>query len=310
MLQNLREKRTKAINQLEGLFETDDQGNLDDSDVWDSAKTNQYDNLCTEVKDLDTQIKRYEDMVDLIGQEARDKGVQQHADVHGISTDEAEAKITKIRNAYGNWMRRGERGLSQDDWDVLATIPEAVGPEGDEAGRRPQGANPPTKPIRRSGTDAQGGYTVPDELSSEILGKLKEFGGMRSVATVSSSETGRKVNWPTSDASSEEGEIVAENTDVSDSEITFGTKAIEFDWYSSKTVAVSREWLMDTNTNDVVSYLFGRLSTRIARIQNKFFTLGSSTAGHKVSGVVEGLGVRVYRIELHEAGHYNPSGFS
>lgn len=60
-------------------------------------------------------------------------------------------------------------------------------------------------------TPAEGGYTVPAEIATMVVDALKAFGGMREVSQVITTAGGNALNWPTSDGTSEVGEIVAEN---------------------------------------------------------------------------------------------------
>jgi HK97 family phage major capsid protein len=85
---------------------------------------------------------------------------------------------------------------------------------------------------------------------------------------------GEAMNFPTSDGTSEEGEIVGENGSASDADITFGTKALPVYKYSSKVVTVPWELLQDSSA-DIEAFVRGRLQTRLGRITNKHFTVGS-----------------------------------
>src|SRR3546814_8857227 len=88
-----------------------------------------------------------------------------------------------------------------------------------------------------------GGYTVPTTVATTILDALKAYGGMRQVATIIRMASGEPMQFPTSDGTSEEGEIVAENQSASDEDITFGTKGLPVYKYSSKVVTVPWELL-------------------------------------------------------------------
>jgi HK97 family phage major capsid protein len=107
-----------------------------------------------------------------------------------------------------------------------------------------------------------------------VIDKLKAFGGMRSVATVLTTDTGHALNFPTSDGTGEVGEIVAENGGASGQDIGFGTVALPVYKYSSKKIALPLELIMDSAI-DVIVFVVNRLVTRIARIQNLHQTTGS-----------------------------------
>lgn len=125
-------------------------------------------------------------------------------------------------------------------------------------------------------TTTEGGYTVPSEVASMVIDKLKAFGGMRDVATILSTATGVAMNWPTSDGTADVGAIVGQNTAVNVADITFGMIGLNPFYYTSNKIALPLELIQDSAI-DVVAYVIDRLATRIARIQNTHFTVGGGT---------------------------------
>ena len=125
-------------------------------------------------------------------------------------------------------------------------------------------------------TPAEGGYTVPAEVATMVIDKLKAFGGMREVSTVITTTTGVAMSWPTSDGTADVGAIVGQNTAVSAADVTFGTIGLNPFYYTSNKIALPLELIQDSAV-DVVSYVINRLATRIARIQNTHFTVGAGT---------------------------------
>lgn len=126
-------------------------------------------------------------------------------------------------------------------------------------------------------TPAEGGYTVPSEIAAMVVDSLKAFGGMREVAQVITTAGGNALNWPTSDGTSEVGEIVAENAAATGADITFGTVAVNPYKYSSKKIALPVELIQDSAI-DVVQFVVNRLATRLGRITNQHYTTGSGTS--------------------------------
>ncbi len=125
-------------------------------------------------------------------------------------------------------------------------------------------------------TTTEGGYTVPSEIATMVIDKLKAYGGMRQVSTILSTSTGVAMNWPTSDGTSDVGAIVGQNTAVNAADITFGTIGLNPFYYTSNKIALPLELIQDSAI-DVVQYVIDRLATRIARIQNTHFTTGGGT---------------------------------
>ena len=126
-------------------------------------------------------------------------------------------------------------------------------------------------------TPAEGGYTVPSEIAAMVVDSLKAFGGMREVAQVITTAGGNALNWPTSDGTSEVGEIVAENAAATGADITFGTVAVNPYKYSSKKIALPVELIQDSAI-DVVQFVVNRLAQRLGRITNQHYTTGTGSS--------------------------------
>ena len=125
-------------------------------------------------------------------------------------------------------------------------------------------------------TPSEGGYTVPTEVEAMVIDRMKAFGGMREVAQILPTSSGSPLNYPSSDGTEEEGEIVAENAGAGSQDVTFGTVALNPYKYSSKSVALPVELIQDSAI-DVVSFVTERLAVRLGRITNKHYTLGSGS---------------------------------
>ena len=280
-LQALREARKKAAEKMHALFPKDDQGNLIFDGGWSDENQSSYDALMKEVDDIDRQIKAAEKYLKVVASDVKSeeqaKKTAAAGNAGGKSVDELTARNQKEMELYTKWMRGGNNALNADDWEVYRDMSRRLDVRGDLV----------------VGTDNKGGHLAPDVFHAQLMDKLKAFGGMRANCSVQSVGDGRKQLWPTTDSSSEEGEIIAETSSVAlntgasvDTNITFGIRSLEFDMYSSKIVLISRQLLQDSQV-DLVAHLVPRISTRIARTQNKFFTIGSSTAAHKVKGIAD-----------------------
>ncbi len=125
-------------------------------------------------------------------------------------------------------------------------------------------------------TAAEGGYTVPAEIATMVIEKLKAFGGMREAATILTTASGASLNFPTSDGTGEVGEILAENAVATGADVTFGTVALPTFMYSSKQIALPLQLIQDSAI-DVIALVVARLAMRIARIQNTHFTVGAGS---------------------------------
>lgn len=125
-------------------------------------------------------------------------------------------------------------------------------------------------------TGSQGGYTVQTEVAKEVIDYLKDFGAMRRAADRLVTSTGVDLSYPSSDGTSEVGEIVAQNASSATADMTFGTVPLNTFKFGSKTITIPIELLQDTNV-DIMALVNKRIRDRIGRIANQKFTKGSGS---------------------------------
>lgn len=125
-------------------------------------------------------------------------------------------------------------------------------------------------------TASQGGYTVASDVASRFVDTVKDFSGVRRVAEVFKTVKGNTMPWPTSDGTAETGELVAENATAAAADPTFGTAPLPTYKYSSRIFAVPFELLRDSAI-DIEQFVFDRAASRIGRITNTQFTVGTGS---------------------------------
>lgn len=125
-------------------------------------------------------------------------------------------------------------------------------------------------------TGSEGGYTVPSTVASTVIDAMKDYAGMRRVAERLVTANGAALNYPTSDGTTEEGEIIGENGQANNGDISFATVPLNAYKFSSKIITIPIELLQDT-TIDILALVNKRIRDRIGRIQNKKFTIGAGT---------------------------------
>ena len=133
------------------------------------------------------------------------------------------------------------------------------------------------------GSTTGGGYTVPQGFYAVLTEALKAYGGMRNVATILTTEMGNALPMPTVNETSVQGSILTENSQIAAQDATFGQTTLNAYMYTSGLVLVSLQ-LMQDSAFDIGSWLAGALGTRLARIQNNHFTVGTGTG--QPNGVV------------------------
>jgi HK97 family phage major capsid protein len=210
-----------------------------------------YDALVVEIDRAEASMARTQQILD---KEADNK----FSDF--LKQNGGEEKPGEIAASMGaRYMRNGFESFSQDDYARIHNT-MSVG-----------------------GAGSEGGYTVQTEIVTQILNALKQFGGMRQVAQVIQTAQGNPMNFPTSDGTSELGEIIGENVTATSADPSFGTLPLNVYKFSSKIITIPFELLQDSAI-DVEAFINDRIVTRLGRIQNAMFTTGTGTS--QPTGVV------------------------
>lgn len=268
-LQALRERRDALARTLNDL--------VDDKKTpeWKPEHQEKYDQCMSEIGDIDAKIKRHNDAVAAIGASALNGNVDDALREQFTRTQGAHGAETGALRAY---LTGGLANLQPEQLNAMRARQS-----GDIANamRLPQAAMSTTTP-------AEGGYTVATEYYRQLAEAQKAFGGIRNVATILQTGTGAQMNFPTADATSEEGEIVGQNAAATLGETTVGNITMDVYKYSSKKIAVPFELIQDSMF-DIEGYINSLLALRLGRITAKHFTIGTGTGQPR--GVVTGSSV-------------------
>jgi HK97 family phage major capsid protein len=125
-------------------------------------------------------------------------------------------------------------------------------------------------------TGSEGGYTVQPQIAKELIEQLKSYGCIRKCGESFTTADGNDLSYPTTDGTSEVGEIVAQNTPAGNADIAFGTRPLNVFKFGSKIITIPLELLQDSQI-DVQSLVYRRMRERIGRAQNIYFTTGTGT---------------------------------
>lgn len=259
-LYTLRARRDAVAKQLQDLVDKDK------TPEWGTEKQEKYDAAMREIQDIDAHFER---------QQAVEAAVAAQALETGYVGDDLRNRHTRTPGAHGaesaalrDYLRGGLQNLQPEH---LASMRARQNPDILSAMALPQAA-------MSTSTPAEGGYTVATEYYRQLTEAMKAYGGIRSVATSMPTATGASMQFPTADATAEEGEIVGQNVAVALGETTFGNLALDTYKYSSKKIAVPFELLQDAMF-DIDAYIQQLLTTRIGRITAKHFTATGTGTG-------------------------------
>jgi len=206
--------------------------------------------------DLETEMARYDREIDHAERErkldARDEAIHEEREEEGTPQE-------RYNLVFDKWTRGGMPSLERDEREVLQT--------GFESHDRAQSV----------GTGSAGGFTVPQGFMNRIQETLLAFSDLASTVNVITTATGNDLPWPTNDDTANEGAILTENTQITEQDVTFGTKQINAYLYTSKLIRVSYQLLQDS-AFDIEGFLARKMGERLARIYNRHWTVGTGAA--------------------------------
>lgn len=236
-IQALRERRNELAREARNLL-----ANKGDQ-KWTAEDKAKFDEMADQIDRLDDQITTTQKILDKTAEERfADAPVQ-----------DPQAKVKDLTRAlHEKLIRHGPSAMTPDE---LRQVRNTLS----------------------TGTGNQGGYTVQTSVAMELINSLAGYRGVRDRASRIVTSTGAPLSYPTSDGTSEEGEIVAENATAASADPTFGTVPLNTYKFGSKIIAVPIELLQDSNI-DVIALVNQRVRDRIGRIQNKKYTIGTGSS--------------------------------
>jgi HK97 family phage major capsid protein len=256
-LRQLREKRATVWQEMQNITAPAD----DEGRVLTSEEAQRWEAFDTELSGLTKQIEIEEKRASRADEATETRTVVDPSTFHAEITETDLPAEDRYAQAWRAWARGGMGALNTEQRQQMVKRFDSS-PE-----LRAQGV----------GTTTAGGFMVPAEFRNNLIERQVFQGSVRSVATVITTDSGASLPWPTVDDTANVGAILAENTQVTEQDVTLGQASLDVYMYTSKLVRVSLQLINDSAID--VDDLLGRLlSARIARIQNQHFTTGTGTA--------------------------------
>lgn len=262
----LQEKREKLVHDArEALDEI--KKNTDEARAAELEK--RHDDIMAEFDKVDAQIAREKRMADAekrIEERAAEERARQRPIAGGEGRGQDDGGDLDYRHAFHRYVQ--ERG----DMSALSDEERAV---------LRQGVAPKEARAQTAGTPAAGGYTVPTELSNQIIISMKAWGPMydEDICTVMTTSGGNPIDIPTVDDTSVPVEKHTEAGTVTDdggADATFGKKTLNAYTYDTEWVKFSWELAQDSIFN-FETLLGDLLGQRLGRRANTELTVGSGT---------------------------------
>jgi len=250
-LNEARAERTDLAKQIRNILDN----NPGKKWAEDAANQKFYDEKIVAIGALDDEIKRLQAAMDLDADKRFDDAVLNA----GGNTGGKKKDPLDLVNIFDVFLRKGEQAINEAQWQVIRNTMSTT-------------------------TPSEGGYTVPSLISSTLYDAMKAFGAMRALAEIIRTTDGKPLNFPTSDGTSEVGELIGQNTTATGQDPSFNTVSLNVFKYSSKIVAVPFELLQDSVIN-VEAFVMRRLAQRLGRIGNQHFTTGTG-GGTQPDGII------------------------
>lgn len=244
-LHELQEKRRNIAAQMRTLHDK-----IGDN-AWTDEQRTEWNKMKTELDGVDAVISREEElrsMDEKFVKEQEAAEAEKRAQKDGEKTLSVDERRGQAFNAF---LRNGLTNLTPEERQALNEM-------------RAQGV----------GVNDHGGYTVPKEMQARIVEQMKAYGGIASVAQILTTSDGRTIEWITADGTTEEGELIGENTAATEADTLFGIANLGAKKLSSKIIRVSNELLQDSAIN-IESYLADRIAQRIGRAEAKYLIQGT-----------------------------------
>lgn len=217
-------------------------------EAWNGETRAKWETMKTELKALKEKIEREEELRenDQAFIEERARNNPGNLPQSQLSGAEAEQ-----RAAFDAFLRNGTEGLTAEQRSMVLQM-------------RAQGTN----------TAEAGGFTVPTTLQAKVIEALKTYGGIASVCQLLNTDNGAPIAWAVSDGGEEEGELIGENKQASEKDVSFGMGTLGSHTISSKIIRVSEQLLQDSGI-DMEAFLAGRIVKRTGRTRNRLIVQGT-----------------------------------
>lgn len=222
----------------------------------------EFDRIEAEERSIAKQIKQAE---------FRERQAKEEAEKHLEEMDKrgekpSGSKETEYRDAFRNYMAQGINALDNEQRAML---------QGRFSRDNEQRAQTTT-------TGSSGGYLIPEDFQREIEKAIKDYSGVMQVARIIDTDTGAALPWPTLDATARKAAIVAENTQSTPTDFTFGQKILNA--YTYRDMAGAPLELIQDSAFDLARWMPDQFAESFGRALNEHFTTGDNSS--KPNGVV------------------------
>jgi len=190
--------------------------------------------------------------------------------------DSPDQRVKVYKRAFDKWSRGGHGLLNHEERTALEmgfSAIEDLGEQGQQAIGRELRVMGTT-----SGGSPFGGYMIPEDFQRNIETAMLDYNGVleTNLETIRTS-TGADLPWPTSNDTTQKGELLAEGDAAAEQDVVMGRVVFGAYTYSSKIVKVQRQLLQDGAFN-LGNYLSERFGERLGRITAEHMVTGTGSS--------------------------------
>lgn len=256
----LREKLVRLSLDMRAIV---DKAKAEENRGLTSEEAEKFDRLEKDYAEVEASIKRAE-KADTIGNDLRDVDRDQIIPQLGDAKNKKEAD-PKHANAFSKYLRGGVESLNQEEKQIFA---EKFVSNFGGTGMGIRNA--------QTLTTTGGGYLIPQGFSNQLEEAMKWYGGILGVVDTFDTETGNPLPWPTVNDTTNKGRIIGVNTQVTETDFTFGQTMFNSYIFCSDSVLVPLA-LMQDSYFDLDAEIAKLLGIRLGRLFNNKMTVGSGT---------------------------------
>lgn len=281
-LKELREQMANAATEARSLL---DQASNEKDEARAADLEAQHDKAMADYDALNAKAERLQRMEDLETRAAEMADAEERKEREskrpGVDAGEArQGGDMDYRTAFHAWLRS-----KSEDGEPLTAEARSVLRDG--YGK--------VEVRAQTTTNAAGGYSIPEEMMSEITRSMLAFGPMYDPGVTREIVTsgGNPMPWPTVDDTASTAGAHTEGATLTDDggkDVTFGTKQLDAFAFDTEWLRISKE-LMDDSFLAVEALIGSLLGERLGRIANLQLTTGSGSSAPNGIVTASGLGV-------------------
>lgn len=281
-LKSLYDKKGKIVNEMKDAFRlVSERGGVATAD--EKRQFNAWD---AELEEVNSNIELHERMAKADLVLAASEAVKLDSATKTEKKYNDKATAVERRNALSKANKVGYAGLTEEERTIVDTEHRDMAVFEKVLRGRELNAEE-LKVVDRfrekralsKGTTTAGGYTVPEGFAGRIVEYMKFISNLLNFASIIRTDTGVTIPFPINDDTSNTGELIGENSDLSSSsaDLVFSVYNLGAYKFSSKMIKVSSELIQDNGVN-LIDYLAKKLAERVARITNTYFTTGTGSS--------------------------------